>query len=84
MNDVASPKEQPFLKDHMGTPFTFYIWGLSKGQKAKLLNAMVIPTNFKTYLILDPVDFILDFAFTIDGLNAPPPPNRARNWLKSY
>lgn len=33
---------------------------------------MVIPTNIETYLIVNLSDFILDFAFTINGLNASP------------
>lgn len=60
------------MKDHMGTPFTFYVRGLSDNQKAKILPDAVIPTNFEMYLILDPANFISDFAFTINGLTAPP------------
>ncbi|KAK0452736.1 uncharacterized protein EV420DRAFT_1645587 [Desarmillaria tabescens] len=71
-NGIAGPKEQPFIKDHTGTPFMFYLHGLSGKQRTRLLSDMVIPTNFETYMILDPTDFISDFAFTIDGLNAPP------------
>ncbi|KAK0496495.1 hypothetical protein EDD18DRAFT_1105609 [Armillaria luteobubalina] len=39
--------------------------------KAKILHKGFIPTNLNSYQILDTDDFITDFIFMIDGLNAP-------------
>ncbi|KAK0477656.1 hypothetical protein IW261DRAFT_1565968 [Armillaria novae-zelandiae] len=62
---------QPFTADHTGTPLPFYVCGLSKEQRAEVLDAEMITTNMDSYIVLDPTDFITDFVFTIDGLNAP-------------
>lgn len=59
-------------KDHTGVPFPFYVRGLTPKQKERLLEDAFIPTNFDSYIVLDPSDFITDFAFTVDGINAPP------------
>ncbi|KAK0495051.1 hypothetical protein EDD18DRAFT_1106891 [Armillaria luteobubalina] len=65
------PMAQKFITNHTGTPFTFYIQGLGPKMKAKILHEGFIPTNLDSYQILDTDDFVMDFVFTIDGLNAP-------------
>ncbi|KAK0433682.1 hypothetical protein EV421DRAFT_1376188 [Armillaria borealis] len=77
---VPHPREEQPLggyqnranKDHTGAPFPFYIRGLTPEQKARILDDAFIPTNFDSYIIMDPSDFITDFAFTVDGVDAPP------------
>ncbi|KAK0471745.1 hypothetical protein IW261DRAFT_1571612 [Armillaria novae-zelandiae] len=58
------PSHQPFIHDHTGTPFTFYVQGLEPEEKAWILKEIFLPTNHDSYLILDAGDFV----FTIDGV----------------
>ncbi|PBK66455.1 hypothetical protein ARMSODRAFT_652785 [Armillaria solidipes] len=66
------PNAQKFIDDHTGTPFTFYIRGLTVERKAEILQENFLPTSLDSYLVLDASDFVTDFVFTIDGLNAQP------------
>ncbi|KAK0463358.1 hypothetical protein IW261DRAFT_1427711 [Armillaria novae-zelandiae] len=52
-----------------GTPLPFYIHGLSEEQ-ADILDVAMILTSLDSYIVLDPSNFIMDFVFTINGLNA--------------
>ncbi|KAK0472701.1 hypothetical protein IW261DRAFT_1424055 [Armillaria novae-zelandiae] len=66
------PSHQPFIHDHTRTPFTFYVWGLEPEEKAWILKEIFLPMNHDSYLILDARDFVTNFVFTIDGINATP------------
>ncbi|KAK0477679.1 hypothetical protein IW261DRAFT_1566064 [Armillaria novae-zelandiae] len=46
--------------------------GLEPEEKAWILKEIFLPTNHDSYLILDARDFVTDFVFTIDGINATP------------
>ncbi|KAK0467572.1 hypothetical protein IW261DRAFT_1426506 [Armillaria novae-zelandiae] len=72
MKGPPPSNHQPFIQDHMGTPFTFYVRGLEPDEKAQILKETFIPTSQDSYLILDATDFVTDFIFTIDGINADP------------
>ncbi|KAK0473335.1 hypothetical protein IW261DRAFT_1569749 [Armillaria novae-zelandiae] len=72
MKGPLPPTTQRFIVDHTGTPFTFYVCGLEPKMKAEILQEGFLPTSLDSYQILDANDFVTDFVFTIDGLNAPP------------
>ncbi|KAK0489654.1 hypothetical protein EDD18DRAFT_1110008 [Armillaria luteobubalina] len=65
-------KVQKFMEDHTGTPFMFYVQGLSLKMKDTLIHEGFLPTTLSSYQVLDASDFVTDFAFTIDGVSAPP------------
>ncbi|KAK0484264.1 hypothetical protein EDD18DRAFT_1361559 [Armillaria luteobubalina] len=66
-----SPTVQRFITDHMGTPFMFYICGLTPKMKVAILCKNFLLTSLDSYQILDVSDFVIDFVFMIDSLNAP-------------
>ncbi|KAK0209795.1 hypothetical protein IW262DRAFT_1302063 [Armillaria fumosa] len=63
---------QPFIQDHTGTPFTFYVRGLEEEEKALILKEVFIPTNHDLYIVLDAKDFVTNFVFTINDINTAP------------
>ncbi|KAK0222654.1 hypothetical protein EDD85DRAFT_796184 [Armillaria nabsnona] len=66
------PNAQSFIVNHTGTPFTFYVCGLTAKMKAEIICKNFLPTSLDLYQILDADDFVTDFVFTIDDLSAPP------------
>ncbi|KAK0245036.1 hypothetical protein EDD85DRAFT_943432 [Armillaria nabsnona] len=70
-NQVAKPYLIVPLSPPHHMPFIFYGRGLAEDQKKQILREAFLPTTMELLLFLDPDDFVMDFALTINGFNLP-------------